>query len=148
MTLIMQVHRHRDGEKGSQCGENRKGCVMGFPYQCLATAILTSCPAGLAGICRLTPLPSPDTPDPQADGHTCELCSSQAGTASFTGSVFSLTCGYTLMHHLRQGSCFLSVAQRLYTSCLSFPSDFPQELLRPFIIKLSAGPLAARSRSV
>lgn len=33
--------------------------VMSFPYQCLDTAILTSCPAGLPGICRLTPLPSP-----------------------------------------------------------------------------------------
>ena len=28
------------------------------------------------------------------------------------------------MHHLKHGSCFLSAAHRVYTSCLSYPSDF------------------------
>lgn len=47
--------------KGSQRGENRKGRVMSLPYQCLATAVPASCLAGLAGICGLTPVPSPFT---------------------------------------------------------------------------------------
>lgn len=73
--LIKRGRRHHDGEKGSQCGENRKGCVMSFPYQCLATAILTSCPAGLTGICRLTPLPSPYATNTHTHTNSYTLCS-------------------------------------------------------------------------
>lgn len=37
--------------------------VWCLPYQCLTAAILTSCPPGLTGICCLTLLPSPSTPN-------------------------------------------------------------------------------------
>lgn len=95
---------------------------MSFPYQCLATAILTSCPAGLTGICRLTPLPSPYTPNTHAQ--TATLASSNTSTSRYRYKSFSHSITRGHVHHPRKGNCFLSIAHRLYTSCLSFPSNF------------------------
>lgn len=119
MCLIMRVHRHLGGEKGLQCGENRKGCVMSFPYQCLVTAILTSCPAGLAGICRLTPLPSPCTPNThtQTATHFALLLMSRYWLV-YQVFPHSLTRGYA---HASSKELFpLCAPPALYTSCLSF----------------------------
>lgn len=47
---------HRQQERFLQPLKTGKS-VWWFPYQCLAAAILTSCPPRPTGICRLTPLP-------------------------------------------------------------------------------------------
>lgn len=88
----------RRWEKVLQDGENRKGCVMSFPYQCLATAILASCPHGLTGICRLTPLPSPCSANTHTNSAVCELCTLVEQThwtvlAQSPGIPPSLVCG-------------------------------------------------------
>lgn len=96
-----------------KCGENRKGCVMSFPYQCLATAALTSCPAGLAGICRLTSLPSPYTPNTHTHTHIRKEphswshgAHSLAGAGSLTSLSPSIIHRHTLVHHLKAGGPF------------------------------------------
>lgn len=110
---------------------------MSFPYQCLATAILTSCPPGLTGICRLTPLPSPYTPDTHTNSYICELCTHVEQThvkvLTQLPGLSSLSHMWdTLMHRLRQGSCFLSAAHRFNTPCLSFPTDFSSRAPQSF----------------
>lgn len=72
---------------------------MGFSYRCLATAILTSCPPSLTGICRLTPLSSAYTPNTHTNSHACELCTLVEQTqekvlAQLPGLSPSLTYGY------------------------------------------------------
>lgn len=131
-----------NGEKGSQLGENRKGCVMSFPYQCLATALLTSCPAGPAGICRLTLLPSPT----QTATHFVPLWNTLTSRYWLISQFFiPLSLMNALMH---KGKCFLSATYWVYTSCLFFPTYFPQERLGPFIIMSSLRSSTARSWSV
>lgn len=100
---------------------------MSFPYQCLATAILPSCPAGPTCICRLTPLPSPHTANTHGGTHF---------TSSYTLSGRYWLDYAALMHHLRQGKRDLFAVCGAKTSCASFPSYFPSRVPLFFCWKL------------
>lgn len=52
------------------------------------------------------------------------LASSNTSTSRYRYKSFSHSITRGHVHHPRKGNCFLSIAHRLYTSCLSFPSDF------------------------
>lgn len=123
---IFLLYHHKQmpwtGEKRSQLCENRKGCVMSFPYQCLATALLTSCPAGLAGICWLTLLPSPT----QTATRFVPLWSTLTSRYWLISEVFILLSLMNALMH--KGKCFLSATYSVYTSCLFFPTYFSSKV--------------------
>ena len=86
-------------------------------------------PALLTSLASASWLPCPHfTLLTHTNSYTCELCTLiEKNTVEGNGFghvVLPLSHVDALVHRLRQGDCFLSTARQLYTSCLSFPSEF------------------------
>lgn len=119
--------------------ENRKGCLMSFPYQCLAAAILSSCLAGPTGICRLTPLPSLCTANTHMAHFLPRNTHSWAGSGSTALPLCIISGG---------GSASSLPSVGLEHPVLPFQVTFPQELLGSFVGNSSERPSAALCWSV